>query len=118
VVRQVLTAVPGDPIGVGPQLRDLLSERSARSAVELRDLGCPVTGDLDDLLGGSDRDGARHPDEVSEAELLAASRELAVGLLAARMRGSAAPDDDDPDDLDDLDDDGPDDDTDDDARQP
>ena len=118
VVRQVLTAVPGDPIGVGPQLRDLLSERSARSAAELRDLGCPVTGDLDDLLGGSDRDGARHPDEVTEAELLAASRDLAVGLLAARMRGSAAPDDD-PDDLDDdPDDDGPDDDTDDDARQP
>ena len=123
VVRQVLTGVPGDPIGVGPGLRDALAERSARSAAELRALGSPVTGDLDELLGGTDRDGSRHPDDVTEAELLEASRTLAVGLLGARMRNTELPDDetsdDDPDDESpDDDSDGEDDDTDDEPRQP
>jgi hypothetical protein len=124
VVRQVLTDVPGDPIGVGPGLRDALAERSARSAAALRELGSPVIGDLDELLGGTDRDGSRHPDDVTEAELLEASRALAVGLLGARMRQTELPDDESPDD-DDPDAEGPDDDsddedddTDDEPRQP
>ena len=79
-----------------------------------------MTGDLDDLLGGSDREGARHPDDVTEAELLAASRELAVGLLAARMRRSAGPgeDPDDEDVVDPVRDDEDDEDDADDVRQP
>ena len=92
VVRQVLTGVPGDPIGVGPRLREELAERDARSVADLRELGCPVTGDLDELLGGTDREGARHPDDVTEAELLAAGRLLAVGLLGARMSNAELPD--------------------------
>ena len=104
VVRQVLTEVAGDPIGVGPELRDRLAERGTRSVAALRELGCRVTGDLDELLGGTDRDGARHPDDVTEAELLQVSRALAVGLLGARMRSTGPPDTD-PDDSDDGDDD-------------
>jgi hypothetical protein len=85
VVRRVLAGVPGDPIGVGEELRSELLARSERSVADLRELGCPVTGDLDELLGGTDRAGARHPDTVTETELLDVSRQLAVGLLAGQI---------------------------------
>jgi glycosyltransferase involved in cell wall biosynthesis len=107
VVREALVGVPGDPIGVGADLRDTLVERAEQSVADLRDLGCPVTGDLDDLLGGSDRDGARHPDTVTEAELLDVARHLTSRLLVAQIEqaGGSGPDgaDRDPDDADDLD---------------
>ncbi len=89
VVRQVLSEVPGDPIGVGAELRTSLQQRGERSVADLHDLGCPVTGDLEELLGGTDRDGARHPDSVTGEELLEASRLLAVGLLAGRIEAAA-----------------------------
>ena len=58
VVRGILADLPGDPIGVGPALRDRLLERSSASVADLRQLGCRVTGDLDELLERA----ARHPD--------------------------------------------------------
>jgi hypothetical protein len=85
LVRQVLVGVEGDPIGVGPELRDRLLERGAESARRLRELGCAVTGDLDELAQGDDRPGARHPDSVTDAELVAAGRTLAVGQLRLLM---------------------------------
>lgn len=86
VVRQVLVTVPGDPIGIGEALADTLRARAERTVADLRQLGCPVTGDLDDLLGGQDRAGSRHPDSVTDAELVDAGRVLAAGLLRERMR--------------------------------
>ena len=80
---------PGEPIGVGPELRDRLLERGAESARQLRELGCRVTGDLDELAQGDDRPGARHPDTVTDAELVAAGRTLAVGQLRLQMAGPA-----------------------------
>lgn len=85
LVRQVLVGVPGEPIGVGPELRDRLLERGAASARRLRELGVQVTGDLDDITAGDDRPGARHPDSVTDAELVAAGRALAVGQLRLQM---------------------------------
>lgn len=92
VVRRVLAGVPGDPIGVGEELRADLLARGERTVADLRDLGCPVTGDLDELLGGTDRDGSRHPDTVTDAELLDVSRRLAVGLLAGQIERAGADD--------------------------
>ena len=89
VVRQVLAEVTGDPIGVGEPLRAELLERGERTVEELRSLGCPVTGDLQELLDGTDREGARHPDTVTETELLEVSRQLAVGLLAGQISAAA-----------------------------
>jgi hypothetical protein len=102
VVRRVLAGVPGDPIGVGDELRSDLLARSERSVADLRQLGCPVTGDLDELLGGTDRAGSRHPDTVTESELLEVSRQLAVGLLAGQIAAATT---DGPDDHDEQDDD-------------
>ncbi len=90
VVRDVLAGLPGDPIGVGPDLAASLEARAERAVTALRALGCPVTGDLDDLLGGTDRDGARHPGTVTDAELVEVGRHLAAGLLRARIRDDAA----------------------------
>ncbi|GAA1478622.1 hypothetical protein GCM10009623_30680 [Nocardioides aestuarii] len=90
VVRRVLAGVPGDPIGVGEELRGDLLARGERIVADLRALGCPVTGDLEELLGGTDREGSRHPDSVTEAELLEVSRQLAVGLLAGQIDRAAA----------------------------
>ncbi len=95
VVRQVLTGIPGDPIGVGEELRADLLARGERSVADLRDLGCPVTGDLAELLDGTDRDGARHPDSVTGEELLAVSEQLAVGLLRGRIAAAGEEPDDD-----------------------
>ncbi len=39
VVRQVLAGLPGDPIGVGPELRDRLAERAEASVAALRESG-------------------------------------------------------------------------------
>lgn len=100
VVRRVLAGVPGDPIGVGEELRADLLARGERTVADLRELGCPVTGDLDELLGGTDRDGSRHPDTVTGSELLEVSRQLAVGLLAGQIERAGAPDDHDADDQD------------------
>jgi glycosyltransferase involved in cell wall biosynthesis len=105
VVRKVLADVPGDPIGVGEELRAVLLARGERSVADLRDLGCAVTGDLEELLGGTDRDGSRHPDTVTDEELLEASRLLAVGLLAGRIEASSGGNDADDDEGDDEGDD-------------
>lgn len=90
VVREVLTEVPGDPIGVGPRLVADLGARAERAVADLRELGCPVTGDLEELLGAGDRPGARHPDDVTPPELVAVGRDLAVGLLRARLRDTGS----------------------------
>ncbi|GAB2444554.1 hypothetical protein GCM10027062_25590 [Nocardioides hungaricus] len=90
LVRQVLVGVAGEPIGVGPELRDRLLERGAESARRLRELGVRVTGDLDDITTGEDRPGARHPDSVTDAEVVAAGRALAVGQLRLRMLAGGA----------------------------
>ncbi|GAB6983951.1 glycosyltransferase family 4 protein [Nocardioides pyridinolyticus] len=89
LVRQVLVGVPGEPIGVGPELRDRLLERGADAARRLRELGVQVTGDLDDITTGDDRPGARHPDSVTDAELVTAGRTLAVGQLRLQMAPGA-----------------------------
>ena len=85
VAQRILTDVPGDPIGVDEAMLQQLQERSVRAADSLARLGCSVTGDLDDLRTGSNRPGARLPGDVTQAELLAASQALAVGLLGSRM---------------------------------
>lgn len=91
VVRDGLAGLPGDPIGAGEDLRTLLLERAERSVAALRALGCPVTGDLDELLRGTDREGARHPDTVTEAEMLEVARHLTGRLLAARIAQAEEP---------------------------
>lgn len=90
LVRKVLVGVEGEPIGVGAELRDRLLERGAESARRLRELGCHVTGDLEDITTGDDRPGARHPDSVSDAELVTAGRALAVGQLRVQMAAPEA----------------------------
>ena len=90
VAGRILAGLEGDPIGVDEDLRLRLDERSARAADVLAELGCSVTGDLDELRTGSNRPGARLPDDVTQTELLAAAEGLAVGLLASRLDAAAA----------------------------
>ena len=85
VAQRILAGVPGDPIGIEGELTVQLSERSARAADSLAELGCSVTGDLDDLRKGTNRPGARLPEDVTPVELLAVAEQLAVGLLASRL---------------------------------
>lgn len=89
LVRQLLVGVPGEPIGVGPELRARLLERGAESARQLHELGVRLTGDLDDIATGDDRAGARHPETVTDAELVDAARTLAVGQLRLQMAAGA-----------------------------
>ena len=91
VVRDVLTSVAGDPIGLGSELRHRLLERSAASVADLRELGCRVTGDLGELVEGTERDGSRNPGTVSPDELLDAATQLAVGLLRHRIEAAGEP---------------------------
>ena len=90
VAGRILAGREGDPIGVDDHLRGLLDERSARAADTLAELGCSVTGDLDELRTGSNRPGARLPDDVTPTELLAAAEDLAVGLLGSRLDAAQA----------------------------
>jgi glycosyltransferase involved in cell wall biosynthesis len=91
VAQQILAGVPGEPIGIDEELRLRLEERSAGAADSLAELGCAITGDLDELRKGTNRPGARHPDDVTQVELLAAAEALAVGLLGSRIDAEPRP---------------------------
>lgn len=58
-----------------------LEERSARSVEMLRAGGYDVRGDLDSLIGRPLSPELRHPDEVSDAELLDAATRTIAGML-------------------------------------
>ena len=71
-----------DPIQLPDAHRGWVSRCAAEMAGALRGSGHPVVGDLDELLVDTvGPEGARHPDEGTEAELL----EVAVELLATSL---------------------------------
>jgi len=59
-----------------------LRDRSERSVEMLRDGGYDVRGDLDSLVGEPPSPTLRHPDDVTDAELLDAAAETIAAMLA------------------------------------
>jgi len=59
-------------------------ERSERMVATLRAGSYDVVGDLDDLLPADPRSG-RTPDQVSDAELLAAATTVVARMIEARI---------------------------------
>jgi hypothetical protein len=69
------------PLRLPAEDQDWVAQKSKEIVQALREAGYQVTGDLDDLLpvtGGAD---PRHPDEVTDAELLDAAVYAVAGLL-------------------------------------
>ena len=58
-----------------------LRERAERSVEMLRDGGYDVHGDLDSLVGKPPSAGLRHPDDVTDAELLDAATQTIAAML-------------------------------------
>lgn len=72
----VLAARPGAvPLRLPAEHRDWISQRGKEIVQALRDAGYQVTGDLDELVPTWDAEAPepRHPDEVTETELLDAA---------------------------------------------
>lgn len=71
-----------DPIELPPEHRGWVARCAVEMAEALRGSGHPVVGSLDELLVDTvGSEGARHPDEGTDAELL----EVAVELLATSL---------------------------------
>lgn len=85
------------PIGVRPEVDAWARQRGPRMVEEIRALGVPVVGDLDDLLPGEPLTG-RDPSSVTDSELLALCTQVVVELGTKQheriqeLRGRSAPD--------------------------
>jgi hypothetical protein len=75
--HRLLAKHPGSRIALLPDELAMLHDRSNQLVAGTRGLGYDIIGDLDDLLGGSTPSGARHPEDVSDGELL----DLALALI-------------------------------------
>jgi hypothetical protein len=71
------------PIGVRPEVDAWAREQAPRMVEEIRALGVPVVGDLDELLPGEPLTG-RDPSTVTESELLALCTRVVVELGASQ----------------------------------
>lgn len=95
LVTRTLTGRPGSrPVRLGREEHAWATERSNRMAGRLREHGCHVVGDLAELTPEPFREAAayRHPDDVTEAELLEPALDTARALvsLAAEREQRAA----------------------------
>jgi hypothetical protein len=78
----VLAARPGAAqLRLPAEDQDWVLQKSKEMVQALREAGYQVTGDLDDLLPATDGPEARHPDDVSDAEVLDAAIYAVAGLL-------------------------------------
>jgi hypothetical protein len=88
----VLANRPGAvPLRLPAEDQDWVLQKSKEMVQSLRDSGYDVTGDLDDLLPATGGTEARHPDDVSDGEVLDAAIYAVAGLVheleAQRERG-------------------------------
>jgi hypothetical protein len=81
LAHDMLLAFPGSKITPSAEQLAAVRERSVRSIARLRERGYDVVGDLADLTSSALPDGARHPDTVTDAEVL----DIAVKLLPALL---------------------------------
>jgi hypothetical protein len=80
----VLAARPdAEPLRLPAEDRDWVLQKSKEIVQALREADYQVTGDLDDLLPATGSGGTepRHPDDVSDAEMLDAALYAVAGLL-------------------------------------
>jgi hypothetical protein len=75
-------------IALRPEQWDRVRGRAEQSASRLRDAGYQVHGELEELVSAVPDPAALVPDQVSTDDLLAASNDLAVGLLS-QLRATA-----------------------------
>jgi hypothetical protein len=69
------------PLRLPAEDQDWVLQKSKEIVQALREAGYQVTGDLDDLLPAFDGPEPRHPDDVSETELLDAAIYAVAGLV-------------------------------------
>jgi len=81
VSHQLLAPRGGSRITMRPCDVDALRERSSLTVKALAAAGYDVVGDLADLTSADPPAGARHPDDVTDAELLDVALPLAADLL-------------------------------------
>ena len=78
----VLANRPGAvPLRLPAEDQDWVLQKSKEMVQSLRDSGYHVTGDLDDLLPATGGPEARHPDDVSDGEVLDAAIYAVAGLV-------------------------------------
>jgi hypothetical protein len=81
LAHDMLLAYPGAKITPSDEQIQAVRERSLRSIDRLRGRGYSVVGDLADLTSSVLPDGARHPDTVTDAEVLAIATKLLPAML-------------------------------------
>jgi hypothetical protein len=78
----VLATRPGSvPLRLPAEDQDWVLQKSKEMVQSLREAGYEVTGDLDDLLPATDGPEARHPDDVTDGEVLDAAIYAVAGLV-------------------------------------
>ncbi|MGH3756945.1 hypothetical protein [Actinophytocola sp.] len=78
----VLAARPGStPLRLPAEDQDWVLQKGKEIVQALREAGYQVTGDLDDLLPTAGGQEPRHPDEVTDTEMLDAAMYAVAGLL-------------------------------------
>ena len=78
----VLATRPGSvPLRLPAEDQDWVAQKSKEMVQSLRESGYDVTGDLDDLLPASGGPEARHPDDVTDGEVLDAAIYAVAGLV-------------------------------------
>ena len=80
-VSMLATRPDKEPLRLPAEDQDWVAQKSKEMVQALRDGGYQVTGDLDDLLPATGGAEPRHPDEVTDTEMLDAALYAVAGLL-------------------------------------
>lgn len=81
--HQILASQEAERFGMRPDEAARMRERSQRAVQQVQQAGYDVIGDLDDLVAPDPLPEVRHPDDVTDAEVLDAAAEAIGGLLSA-----------------------------------
>jgi hypothetical protein len=84
--HQILASQKGERFGLRPDEAARMRERTVRVIQHLERAGYDVVGDLAELLGPDPSPPLRHPDDVTDAEVLDAALDAIVALLVAARR--------------------------------
>ena len=84
LAHQILASQKGERFGMRPEEAARLRERSQRAVQQVQQAGYDVIGDLEDLVAPDPLPEVRHPDDVTDAEVLEAAVE-AIGALLSSM---------------------------------
>lgn len=81
--HQILASQKGERFGMRPEEAERFRERSQKAVRAIEQAGYDVVGDLDDLVAADPLPEVRHPDDVTETEILDAAVEAIGGLLSS-----------------------------------